>query len=217
MRRVVLASATRVALQQHTLVVIPQMPGVIRVRFPLAVVAIKPVEAHLQRITDRPGIAQAPFAERPGGVTGALQQVPHRARAFGHRRLPLGLVLVVTAHRHVPRVQASHQRRPRGRAHCAARIMLGETHPAGRQPVQMRRGDLRSAVGPHVSVAQIIGQDVNNVGRAFVIPHRPSILRRGTAKQRHAGQQPPQQHPSPASDQPRRRTHLPFQHLAFFH
>ena len=43
---------------------------------------------------------------------------------------------------------------------------VGETHPAGGETVELGRGDLTLGVkAMHVAIAEIVGQDVDDIGR----------------------------------------------------
>ena len=64
----------------------------------------------------------------------------------------------------VTAVQPRHQRAARRCANRTARVGLGEAQPLRRQLVDVRRGDVFSAVAAEVTVAEIIGQDEDDVG-----------------------------------------------------
>ena len=48
-----------------------------------------------------------------------------------------------------------------------AGVVLREAHPAGCQGVNVRGLDLGLAVGSQLSISEIVGQDVNDIGRLF--------------------------------------------------
>ena len=50
-------------------------------------------------------------------------------------------------------------------------MRLGEPHPFPRQPVDIRRPDLRRAIAADIAVAQVVGEDDDDV--------RPPFRRRG--------------------------------------
>ncbi len=68
-------------------------------------------------------------------------------------------------------VQARHEHAPGGGADGASGVVVGEAHAFGGHAVQVGRLDEALAVGAEVAVAQIVGQDEDDVGR---------VLRRGS-------------------------------------
>ena len=131
----------------------------------LAVVAEEVVEALLQRVALRAGRAEAPLAGGRGDVAAGLQPLGDRDGGRRQRPLALRLHLLVVADRRVPGVQARHQHAARRRADRVARVVPREAHALGGQAVDRGRADLLLAVGSDVSVAQVVGEDEDDVGR----------------------------------------------------
>lgn len=65
-----------------------------------------------------------------------------------------------------PVVAAGEQRVPRRRTNAGEEWPSGEPHPLGREPIEARGGYLASfgIVAPHVSVAEVVGEDNDNIG-----------------------------------------------------
>ena len=94
-------------------------------------------------------------------------------------------MLLVPADVGVAGVLASHQRAARGRAHGAAGVELREARAFPRHAVQPGRAELRLAVRAHVSVAEVVGQDEDDVGparRSRGAPPAPRHVRRRRAE-----------------------------------
>ncbi len=108
------------------------------------------------------GDAQAPFAERPGGVAGVFEQ-PGEG---GHRRIERRHAVLVAVAPAVDAagVLAGHQVGPRRGTDRITRVMIGKPYPLGRQAVDVGRLQLLLAVTAEVPVAQVVGQDVDHVG-----------------------------------------------------
>lgn len=61
-------------------------------------------------------------------------------------------------------MQAGHERASRRCTYRAASIAIGETHPFGGHPVQVGRGEFLLAVTAQVAVAEVVGEDEDDVG-----------------------------------------------------
>ena len=61
-------------------------------------------------------------------------------------------------------VLAGHEAAARRRADGAAGVGLGEAHALGRQAVEVGRLDALLAVAAEVAVAEVVGQDEDDVG-----------------------------------------------------
>ena len=108
--------------------------------------------------------AEVPLAEDGRGIAGVLEQLTHRDRAFGQRALAAGHddQRQAVADRVLPR----HQRRAR---RCAAGLdqILRQAQTLTRQLVDARRrcaAQLAAAVGTEVAVADVVGEDEDDVG-----------------------------------------------------
>ncbi len=65
---------------------------------------------------------------------------------------------------HALLIAAGHERGPRGRALGAVGIALGESHAFGGEPVEGRRFHVAAAVAAEVAIAQVVGEDQDDVG-----------------------------------------------------
>ena len=162
-----------VVAERQPLSVAPQVRGVVVVRDALAQVATEEVEALVLRRARGPGPAEAPLAHCAGGVARVLQ-LPRQGRgASGQGPLTLGLalapaaVLPVVAHLAVPGVQSREEDAAAGGADRAARVVLREAHAARGDRVDVRGRDQLRAEGAHLAVAEVVGQEEHDVGRAL--------------------------------------------------
>lgn len=106
-------------------------------------------------------VAQRPFTHPAGGV----------ARVFQHLREgeilgPQG-DLAVAAEVGVPGMVAGEEDAARGQAGGGAGVVLGEAHPALGHRVEPRGADELLPVAAEVAVAEVVGEDVDEVGRAL--------------------------------------------------
>ncbi len=165
------------------------------VRDALAQVAEEVIEAHAVGLARTAGPAKAPLADRRRPIARGLQRRPDRDRAGLERALPLEAEvvphvaaeahLVVVADVGVAGVLARQQRTPRGRTHGTAGIVRGEAHALGGEPVDVRRADLLLPVAAHLTHAEVIGQDVDDVRLAAAgggLPQRQRERRRPQAR-----------------------------------
>ncbi len=150
--------------QGHALLVPVEERRVVVVGVPLVEVAEERVEAHAARVAGRAGLAEAPLAEESGRVAGVAEEVSDRPLARAQRLdvdpVPAG----VAADAHVAHVAAGHEDGARRRADRRARVEVGEAEALGREAVDARRADELLAVGAHVSVAEVVGDDEDDVG-----------------------------------------------------
>src|ERR1051325_10441607 len=77
-------------------------------------------------------------------------------------------------------VSPRHKAAACGRADGSVRVKIGEPHALLREPVNVRRLDVRRAIATHVTVAQVISEDEQNV--------RPSLRSGAKAKQTYRQQ-----------------------------
>ena len=153
----------RLVVQRHALQVAPQIIRIIAVRVALAVVAVEPVEALMDRIALRAGEAQTPLAERAGRVALVAQQLGHRD--FIPRDWPLAfrLNLAVVPHERVPRVLAGHQHTARRRADGVAGVVAREPHALLGQAIEVGGLDFFLAVTAQLGVTEIVRHDEDDV------------------------------------------------------
>ncbi len=144
-------------------------------RVPLVEIAEPVIEALPVRDAGAVGLAEAPLADYPGGVAGLFQQL-----GDGYIRRPKRHA-GVAADQRVARMQAGHQAAARRSADRASGVVIGEAHPLGGKLIDIRRFDCLLPVAAQVAVAQIVGQNENNIGRIFYSPRRPAGS--GTARQ----------------------------------
>ncbi len=141
----------------HRVPVVVHRPHVVRVGQPEVL-----VEAVLQRQVGLL-VAQVPLAHGAGGVAPALQQLGDGdlVRVQAHLRVRAESALDPDPLGVAPREQGRTGRR----AHRLRRVEVGEAHPLGRQPVQVRRGEPLGPVHADIRPALVIGEDEDDVRR----------------------------------------------------
>ena len=72
-------------------------------------------------------------------------------------------------HAAAKRIAARHQRRPRRGAERRRAVELRQPRPFGRHAVEVRRFELRMAVAAEVAVAEVVGQDEDDVRAAGIL------------------------------------------------
>ena len=154
----------RFVVQFVQFVIAPQCGRIVTMRVRLAVVAEKSIEALLRRVALGPHIAEPPLAKRAGHVAFLLQQLTNRHLAGRDGKLPFGLHRLVAAHNGMAGVLTRHQHTPRWRAHRRSRIKIREPHPAFSQAINVRSLDEFLPITAQVTITQIIGHNVNDVG-----------------------------------------------------
>ena len=137
----------------------------------LVVEAEEMIKTVLERIAGRTDAAQSPLAKRAGRIAGGFQRrgdgrLGRRNRNLTRDRNTKLPIFVVVADEGVAGMFAGHQHAPRRRTDGAAGVMLRELHAFRRQLVERRRMDDFLPIRPDVAVAQIVGENENNVGFA---------------------------------------------------
>ena len=133
---------------------------IIRVRRPI--VFIEPVVGR-QGLRD---ISQMPLADQAGSIAGLAQQRADGDLALGGNAFRAGIEDVL--HRLHPRAVAPRQDgSSRWRADRSRRVEIGEAHAGVRRAIQVRRGDPFGAIAGNVVIAEIVGEKMNDVRRAF--------------------------------------------------
>ena len=155
--------AVGAVVERHLLPVILDERRVVAVRDPLARHAEEAVEALLERTARGVEAAHAPLAERGGRVAGALQRGRQGGDACGQRVLFAIADVAVVAGRGMAGIIAGHQHGARRGADRVAGVMAGEDHPFTRQAVDVRRADDLLAVEADFAVAEVVGQDEDDV------------------------------------------------------
>ncbi len=64
-------------------------------------------------------------------------------------------------------VAASNQRRACRRAHGRVRVALQKSQSPRRDPINVGCAQIRASVAGYVGIAQIVGQNENNIGRLY--------------------------------------------------
>ena len=141
------------------------VPGPLRVGVPLVEEAVELVEPAPQGVIGG-GAAEVPLADRGGGVTGRAEVLRQRALAGGQAHLRVGVHRAdrVPLEAEARLLAPGEQARAGWRADGCGDVALREAHAFVRQPVQVRRRDLRAAVGPEFAVAKVIRDDQDHVG-----------------------------------------------------
>ena len=156
--------------------------GVVQQRPWAHVIAVGDAEVFIESARGRQifrTMAEMPFADTHGAVSGAFQHLSHGG--FGERQA--GRVirpqhpLDARARGITPREQGRARRRTNG----IGGVELREADALGHHAVEIRREDIRS-VDAEIPVAQVVGVNENNVGRAGLCAHQ----RRGGGRQKCA-------------------------------
>src|SRR5581483_11642410 len=95
------------------------------------------------------------------GVARPLQQLGDSGVLRPQRHLGVAADVAVTG------VESRHQGAPRRGADGAAGVAGGELDPVGGELVEVRRLDLRLSVAAEVAVAEVVGEDEYDIGRAL--------------------------------------------------
>ena len=162
-RSVLLRFCTKVAPQHVTTIIVPQKVWVIVVRLPLAVVAIKAIEAHLEWLTDTTRRAKAPLTEQTCCVASFLQYMCH---GFGIRRhwlLAFRHKFRISAYDGMANMLSCHQCATRRCTYGASRIVTSKLHTLLRQGINVRCFKMRLAVTTQIAIPEIVCQDVDHI------------------------------------------------------
>ncbi len=105
--------------------------------------------------------AQVPLADHAGGIAGLLEQRRHRdaPRFDDQRRDARQDARALLA----PGVLAGHKGVARRRADRRRRVRVGEPQPLRGKPIDVRRLDLRRAIAAEVAIADIVGQNEEDI------------------------------------------------------
>ena len=114
----------------------------------------------------RPSEAEMPLADASGDVARPLEQRGERQASLFDQQRVVGPDRAV-ARPGAPAIAASQQVVAAGRADRRRRVPLGESHPFPRQPVDVRRPDLRRAIAADIAVAEVVGENNDDVGPPF--------------------------------------------------
>jgi len=156
-RQVELAASAHVLRDVQFLLVAPNVRGIIFVRVSLVEIAVELVEAAGVGKPARSGIAESPLAHEGGAIAGLAKKIGHREIAIAQWDAR------VAADPAMSSVIAGHQRAARRRAHRASGVGLREAQTARGQGVDVGSADALLAVTTKVAVAEIVGQDENDV------------------------------------------------------
>ena len=144
--------------QRHAGVVPPERSRVVIVCVGLVEVAEEIIKALVVRRGRAVLVAEAPFTDERGVIAGLFEQAGDGA-VLGFQP-DLG----IAADGGVAGVLAGHEHAARRRADGGAGVELREAQALRRQPVDVRCGDLLLPVAPEVAVAEIVGEDEDDVG-----------------------------------------------------
>jgi len=135
-----------------------EMVGVIIVCVCLIEVADELIKPFLIRQAAGTSIAQPPFANEASVIACLLEDFRNCLVLWTEGRLG-----GVAANGSVAGVETSHQAGARGGADGAAGVALGEANAFGGEAIDVRGFDFRLAVAAQIAIAQIIGEDEDNV------------------------------------------------------
>ena len=146
--------------------VVPEVRRVEVVGDGLAVVAVEAVETLLERNAVGAGPAEAPFAETAGRVARGLEEFGERDGVGGDGELALGLHLAVVADERVAGMLARHEHAAGRGADVVAGVVVGELQALGGEAIEVGRADDFLTERAEVAVAEIVGEDEDDIGRA---------------------------------------------------
>jgi hypothetical protein len=145
-----------------------------------AAFAAAPVDVEALVLRPEPLRAQVPLAREEGRVAGVLHRLGQRDLLVGQSvavgrgqqprvspplaRLVAAAGVDVVGHAHPLGVLARHDAGPRGRAHGARRVSVGEPHARRRQAVHVRRVVERAAAAAQVRPAEVVDEEEHEVG-----------------------------------------------------
>jgi hypothetical protein len=125
---------------------------------------------------ERRRIAEVPLADHAGAVALLLQQLRQqhfvgtdakrrtRPKNATGRNGAIGARSDDVAHADAHRIASGHERRPRRGARRGRHVEVREPQPLARHPIEMRRVHVDGAKAGEIGVAQVIGQDDDEVG-----------------------------------------------------
>ena len=149
--------------QSDLLGVPPEEVGIVVVRVGLVDEAVEVVEPVAFRLPFGAHLAKAPLADERGGVAGLLQHAGHGHVARRQRLCRVVARAGIAAHAGVTHVPAGHEHAARRRADSRPGVELREADPLGRQPIEVRRLDDPLPVRTEIAVAEVVGQDEDDV------------------------------------------------------
>ena len=153
----------------HSLLVAPEIVGVVVVRVVLVEVAKEVVEAFAVGDARCARLSQSPLADDARSVARAFENL-RDGHVLLSQRYPLAAPPHVATDVCVPLMQPRHQAGARGGADGGGRVELCEAQPLARHAVEVRRPDELLAVAAEVAVAQVVGENQDDV--------RPALLPR---------------------------------------
>ncbi len=157
--RILFLARPEIAAQQVGGLAVEEMLGVVVMRVRLAEEAEPLVEPFARRVAGGAKLAERPLSEQPGPIARLLQDVGN-----GHVLWPEGKVRVlVAAGARMAGVVAGHQAAAGRRAYGRAGIGLRKAHPFRGDPVEVRCLHLPGAITAEIAVAEVVGQDQQDV------------------------------------------------------
>ena len=155
-----LALVEPVAGEERLVLIVPEVLGVGVVGVLLIQVSVEFVESASVRDAAGAGAAESPFSEQSGSVARALEEGGNRGLIRPQTRFGLD----VAADGGVAGMPPGHQAAAGRSTDGGTRIRLGEAKSLGGHAVQIRGLDLLLTITPEIAVAEIIGEDKNDVG-----------------------------------------------------
>ena len=156
--------AALVALEHFLLGVSPKVIRIIVVSLALAQIAVEIIEALSVGFSAAARPAQAPFADAACFVPGLLQEVTESEGSSWNWPLAFRGEFTIITNIGVASMFAGEEHATGGRTDRTAGVELGEAHPPGGKPINVGRFDLRLTVTAEVGVAQVIGEQQDDVG-----------------------------------------------------
>ena len=132
------------------------------------------------------GAAKMPFADEGRGVAGLTQPIGDRLLRDGQTNTGRGVLRSDGIElKSEPRlVTPRQQRRARGRAERRRHVTIRKAHPTGCERIQVRRRNVFAAIATEFTVAEIVGDDVNDVGSS----RRSGAVKCGQRQQQQRGE-----------------------------
>jgi hypothetical protein len=110
--------------------------------------------------------ADVPFADHARGIACGLQLLRQRRNLARQAEVVRGILFRprVRFKAEAMLIHPAHQPRPRRRAHAMRRVAIREAHTILRDAVDVRRRDVLAAVHADVRIAEVIGEEDDDVG-----------------------------------------------------
>ena len=162
--------------------IVPQIAGIVVMCQSLTIVANESVKALIVGITFWAGKSQPPFSKSACCIALLLEHFRQGEYAIRKRILPLWFDFFIATNKCMSGMEPSHESGSGGCTNRAARIVLEQLHSFCSHAIQIRSLEIFLAKGAQISIAQIVGENEDDIGGAISLVRRRSLLSGGTGK-----------------------------------